>query len=200
LWIEEAITAIQDETFRLVNLGKIGRVGPNPSRRSERSRQAILHAAIELLHEVGYAGLTIEAIAAEAKVGKQTIYRWWPSKGFVVLDAFLEHGPTTTVPDTGDLRADLKALLRTTTEDLSNPLYRALITEAQHDEKLAAELTDRLIRPLLAATRERLGTSDGVAADLLLGPIYYRWLLRIDDISDEYIDRVVDAAIESPAR
>ncbi|MEV4089583.1 helix-turn-helix domain-containing protein, partial [Nonomuraea fuscirosea] len=80
---------------------------PNPARRSERSRQAILDAARELVSEVGYAKLTIEAIAARAGVGKQTIYRWWPSKGAVVLDAFLalsEAGPgrSMALPDTGD--------------------------------------------------------------------------------------------------
>lgn len=61
----------------------------NPARRSEQSRQAILSAAFDLVAESGYARLTIEAIAARAGVGKQTIYRWWPSKGAVLVDAFL---------------------------------------------------------------------------------------------------------------
>ena len=51
------------------------------------SRQAILAAAMALAAEVGYSGLTIEAIAARAGVGKQTIYRWWPSKADVLLEA-----------------------------------------------------------------------------------------------------------------
>ena len=62
---------------------------PDPTRRSERSRQAILTATADLLGEVGYSKLAVEAIAARAGVGKQTIYRWWPDKGAVVLDAYL---------------------------------------------------------------------------------------------------------------
>ena len=59
------------------------------TRRNEASRRAILAAAFELVQEVGYAKLSIEGIAARAGVGKQTIYRWWPSKGAVLFDAFL---------------------------------------------------------------------------------------------------------------
>src|SRR5690348_509051 len=103
---------------------------PNAARRSEASRRAILTAAFDLAGELGYGKLTIEAIAARAGVGKQTIYRWWPSKGTVLFDAFrlLSEGPaeglaegsgagsgeggTTGLPDTGDLAADLKSVLR----------------------------------------------------------------------------------------
>ncbi|GAB3885912.1 hypothetical protein GCM10027612_22110 [Microbispora bryophytorum subsp. camponoti] len=69
-------------------------------RRSETSRRAILTAAFELVGEVGYAKLSIEGIAARAGVGKQTIYRWWPSKGAVLFDAFLmlSEGRTTPRP------------------------------------------------------------------------------------------------------
>lgn len=63
---------------------------PDTSRRSERSRRAILDAALALVGEAGYARTTIEGIAARAGVGKQTIYRWWPSKAAVLLDAFLD--------------------------------------------------------------------------------------------------------------
>ncbi|MCP2258834.1 transcriptional regulator, TetR family [Streptoalloteichus tenebrarius] len=74
--------------------------GPDPTRRSERSRQAILTAALDLVVEIGYRKMTIEAIAARAGVGKQTIYRWWPSKGAVVFDAIL----ALSQGDTGDTR------------------------------------------------------------------------------------------------
>ena len=60
---------------------------PDPARRNERSRRAILAAAVALIGELGYEQVSVEAIAKRAGVGKQTIYRWWPSKGAVALEA-----------------------------------------------------------------------------------------------------------------
>src|SRR4051812_8481063 len=122
---------------------------PEASRRSERSRQAILTAAVELVGEVGYARLTIEAIAARAGVGKQTIYRWWPSKGAVVLDAFVALGGSSepaALPDTGDLEADLRTVLRATVQELTDPRFelpsRALTAESQSDPALAQQFVE----------------------------------------------------------
>src|SRR5687768_12726238 len=111
-------------------------------RRSERSHEAIVRATQELLVERGYRQLTIEAIAARAGVGKQTIYRWWPSKGAVVLEAFLvlsEGGPEQdmALPDTGDLKADLRVVMRATVAEFADPAFekpiRALNTEIIND-------------------------------------------------------------------
>src|SRR5688572_3560572 len=97
---------------------------PNTARRNETSRRAILTAAFDLLQEVGYAKLSIEGVAARAGVGKQTIYRWWPSKGAVLFDAFLmlsegAEGEPPVLPDTGDLEADLTVVLRATVVELN---------------------------------------------------------------------------------
>ena len=140
---------------------------PNPTRRNQRSRQAILSATADLLGEVGYTKLTVEAIAARAGVGKQTIYRWWPDKGALVLDAYLAlvgAEQDLTVPDSGDLEADLRLVLGTTVNSLADPVfeqrYRALLTAIQDDLKLAGALLDRLLKPWLAATKERLRFPD----------------------------------------
>src|ERR687891_660297 len=100
------------------------RTAPDSSRRNPTSRRAILAAALDLVREVGYAKLSIEGIAARAGVGKQTIYRWWPSKGAVLFDAFLtlsesQDGEVEALPDTGDLEADLKLVLRATVAELN---------------------------------------------------------------------------------
>src|SRR3954454_11836286 len=101
---------------------------PDTTRRSEKSRRAIYDAALDLVAEVGYQRTTIEGIAARAGVGKQTIYRWWSSKGDVLMEAFLDlseqaaeaaqPGGQYVIPDTGDLAADLKAVLRLTVDQL----------------------------------------------------------------------------------
>ena len=181
---------------------------PNPARRNQRSRQAILSATADLLGEVGYTKLTVEAIATRAGVGKQTIYRWWPDKGVLVLDAYLAlvgAEQDLTVPDSGDLEADLRLVLGTTVNSLADPVfeqrYRALLTAIQDNPELAAALLDRLLKPWLEATKERLRAAQQagqigdvdleVAAELLYGPIYYRWLLRTAPISRQYLDAVV---------
>ena len=181
---------------------------PNPARRNQRSHQAILAATADLLGEVGYAKLTVEAIAARAGVGKQTIYRWWPDKGALVLDAYLTlvgADQELTVPDSGDLEADLRLVLGSLVDSLGDPVfeqrYRALLAAIQDDPKLAAALLDRLLMPWLAATRERLraaqragqirGVDLEVATELLYGPVYYRWLLRTGPITRAYVDAVV---------
>jgi AcrR family transcriptional regulator len=187
---------------------------PDPARRNQRSRQAILDAAVDLLLEVGYAKLTVEAIAARAGVGKQTIYRWWPTKGAILLDVFLDLVRATesvAVPDTGDLAEDLKLGPRAQVQALARPRfaapYRALLTVIQHDERLAAELRDKLVRPLLAATRERLRTARTageiadvdleVAAEMIYAPMYYRWLLGTGPLSAGYAETAVDLALRA---
>ena len=186
---------------------------PEPSRRSERSRQAILTAAVELVGEVGYARLTIEAIAARAGVGKQTIYRWWPSRGAVVLDAFVElsgSGQPAALPDTGDLEADLKTVLRATVKELTDPRFelpsRALTAESQADPALAQQFVEAVLRPHLMAIQERLRTAQragqvakgvdlGVAVELLVGPLFHRWLLRTAPLTKAYADTVAELAV-----
>jgi AcrR family transcriptional regulator len=182
---------------------------PDATRRSERSRQAILTATADLLGEVGYTRLTVEAIAARAGVGKQTIYRWWPDKGAVVVDAYLalvQADQELTFPDSGDLEADLRLVLGFTVDSLADPVferrYRALLAAIQDDPKLAAALLDRLLRPWLEAAAGRLRAARraghirdvedfDVAAELLFGPVYYRWLLRTGPLSRGYVDTVV---------
>lgn len=188
---------------------------PSTTRRNETSRRAILTAAFELLQDLGYAKLSIEGIAARAGVGKQTIYRWWPSKGAVVFDAFLmlsetaEGGPPV-LPDTGDLAADLTLVLRATVEEMNDPRYerpmRALATEIAHDPELAATYAERLDGPLKEAKRQRLRSAQragqiaddvdlDVAVDLIWGPLFSRWLQRSGPLTAEYADRVVGTAL-----
>ncbi|HJD81026.1 TetR/AcrR family transcriptional regulator [Kitasatospora aureofaciens] len=188
---------------------------PDPARRNERSRSAILAAAYELVSETGFGKVTIEAIAARAGVGKQTIYRWWPSKGAVVFDAFLaanEHEGRLALPDTGDLAADLKTVLRLSSDELADPAldrtYRALSAEILNDPAVQAEYRTRLLDPLLEVTRDRLrsareagalapGTDLDFAVELLYGPLYYRWMHGLGPLDHDHADRLVDAALRA---
>lgn len=186
-----------------------------PVRRSERSRAAILRATGELVFELSYAKLTIEAIAARAGVGKQTIYRWWPSKGAVVFDAVLELGNGSdgkAVASTGDFAADLRALLRESVAELTDPRFdaflRALTIEMLQDPALAADFHDRLLGPQRRAIRDRLAAAvaDGqirrdvdldAAVDLIVSPVQTRWSQDKTALTVEYADVLTDLILHA---
>jgi AcrR family transcriptional regulator len=184
---------------------------PDASRRSERARIAILAATAELIRTTGYDTMSIEAIAAAAGVGKQTIYRWWPSKAAVVLDMWApEVHPRIEFQDSGDLAADLKAQLKAVIDlggdPVFGPSFRALVADSQHDDQLAEQLLDRIFRPRIAACKDRLRAAQAagqlgpdidldIAVDLFYGGFYHRYLLRTAPLGHEHADSVVDAAL-----
>ncbi|MEU4693505.1 TetR/AcrR family transcriptional regulator [Actinoplanes sp. NPDC023714] len=191
----------------------------DPARRNERSRRAILTATLELLGETGYSELTIESIAARAGVGKQTIYRWWRGKGAVVLEALVDStmaaAEPITLPDSGDIRADLRAVLRATVAEFADPKLsattRAITIETLSDEALAEQVRDQLLRPQLDAVKARLRAGqqagqvrEGIdldqAVELLFGPLYHRWLLRNGPLTESYADGVTDLALAAIAK
>jgi AcrR family transcriptional regulator len=176
--------------------------------RSERARQAVLEAADGLLVERGFAGLTIEGIAAAAGVAKQTIYRWWDSKTGILLDALLQDAAEHLTPaDHGDLREDLRdhlsrvAVFLTSTD--AGAVCRALIGQAQHDPAFTAVFRSRFLGeqrerdrlPLdRAIARGQIPADTDVAAgiDELLGPIYYRALVTGEPADQPFTDHLVD--------
>jgi AcrR family transcriptional regulator len=186
---------------------------PDSARRSEKSRRAVLSAALELLHETGYAALTVEAIAARAGVGKQTIYRWWPGKGAVILDAMGDAAPAApALPDTGDIDADLRAVVRAIVAELADPRLsattRALTIETLTSDALAEQVRDRVLRPQLDAVKDRLRAAQDAgqvrpgidldqAVELFVGPAYHRWLLRTGPLTDAYADTLTTLALRA---
>ncbi|MEU3710206.1 TetR/AcrR family transcriptional regulator [Streptomyces catenulae] len=187
---------------------------PNAARRSERSRRAIFDAALALVGEVGYPRLTIEGIAARAGVGKQTIYRWWPSKAAVLLDAFTEGVESygEGLPDTGDLAADLKHVLRATCDEFNAPAfqapYRALAAAGAADEQLSRDFVARLMEPGFAvyAARLRAAQEAGeidpdadlrIVTEMLLSPFSQRWLMRTGELTHAYTDTLVDLVLRA---
>ncbi|MGV9879987.1 TetR/AcrR family transcriptional regulator [Streptomyces sp. NPDC003006] len=201
------------------------KTAPDSTRRSERSRRAIYDAALALVGEVGYAKLTIEAIAARAGVGKQTIYRWWPSKGAVLLDAFLDLGEQaaeaaneqagegvtqTEITNSGDLEADLKFVMRATVDEFNDPKYdapyRALAAEGLLNPDLGAEFVEKLLEPQLQLFVKRVRQAQDaghvrpdvdprVALELWAGPLAQRWLMRSGPLTHDYVDKLVEYAL-----
>lgn len=161
--------------------------------RSRRAQRAILTAAATLLRERGLRGTSIEAIAEHAGVSKKTIYRWWPSKGTLALDAFyLEwEAAQGAIPDTGGLESDLRVRMRAAVGVLVQPqlgaTVAALIAEAQSDPELAEAYEQHVLAPQRAQVRAIFdraaargeipaGADVEAAIDLLQGALYLRLL------------------------
>ncbi|MET7741507.1 TetR/AcrR family transcriptional regulator [Streptomyces sp. NPDC005385] len=203
--------------------GPAGRPAPDATRRSEKSRRAIFAAALALVGESGYPKTTVEGIAARAGVGKQTIYRWWSSKAEVLLDAFMDLGEQAaraagqepyTLPDTGDLAADLKLVLRATVDELLDPAFevpsRALAAEGLVNDRLGAEFVAKLLEPQLQLYVRRLRSAQDqgdvrpdvdprIALELFVSPLAQRWLQRTAPITYDYTDTLVDYALHGLA-
>jgi AcrR family transcriptional regulator len=186
----------------------VSRVHPNAERRNERSRRAILRAARQLLYRDGFRALTIEGIAARAGVGKATIYRWWPSKAAVAMEALIEDAvPQLPHPDTGSVAEDLRSQIARVIEFFdttkAGKALLAVIAESQHDAGLADALTERLIAERRASASEvfRRGIERGelrrdldvdIAIDALYGAIYYRLLVSHQRVGPGYGEHLVD--------
>ncbi|HWM34060.1 MAG TPA: TetR/AcrR family transcriptional regulator [Pseudolysinimonas sp.] len=177
--------------------------------RSEESRNAILDATALLFAQRGYDHLTIEGIAAAAGVGKQTIYRWWRSRGELVADCLLDGRllPGRFLPpDTGDLRADLAAWLADVLTLLDRTdgeqLMRSLIQAAAENEEVGRRLRERLsadasvterIQAGIDAGQLRSGAPVAEIADALVGAIILRALSRSG--AEASPARLVDAVL-----
>jgi AcrR family transcriptional regulator len=183
--------------------------------RSERSHRAILEAANQILEERGFVDLTMDEVAQRGGVSKATIYRWWPTKGMLVFEAFtanfLARQPT---PDTGSLRGDLLAALRswirTVKGTVTGRTLVALIAEVQRDPDLAEIWRERFVTRVRSQHRLMLDRAIGrgevpadtdpdVILDLIFGSAYHRLLQSHLPLTDRFARAVVDTVVGGAA-
>ncbi|ONM50637.1 TetR/AcrR family transcriptional regulator [Nocardia donostiensis] len=179
-----------------------------PRRRGAERTKELLAVTLDLATEVGYRGLSVEAIAGRAGVGKHTIYRRWPSIAELLLDAL----NVVWISDldyrtSGSVRTDLREQFVRSSQALSTPpigpVYRAVIAEAQADSALRATLYERFLATVEQRTIDRITRAqrDGqlvadakleYAAEVLCGTLYYRWLLTPRPVDEKAIDGLLD--------
>jgi AcrR family transcriptional regulator len=179
-----------------------------PRRRGAARTEELLQVTLDLAAEVGYAGMSIEAVSRRAGVGKHTIYRRWPSMSALLLDA-LNRVWTSDLDyrDTGDVRADLREQFLRSGLALSGPpigpVYRAVIAEAQADSALRATVHERFLATVEQSTLERITRAQRsgelaadvnleFAAEVLCGALYYRSLLSTRPIDEDAVDGLLD--------
>jgi AcrR family transcriptional regulator len=184
--------------------------------RSAEADLSILEAATSILAERGLAGMSMEEVAARAGVGKATVYRRWPSRGALALDAFMsEFRSQLSLPDTGTLRGDLlvalRAWSRAVTKTRAGRMLAGLIAEAQRDPQLATAWRQRVFEPLRAqhkALVERAarrgeipaGTDADVVLDMVFGAAYHRLLQGHLPLTDRFDRQVVDLVMDGLTR
>jgi AcrR family transcriptional regulator len=183
--------------------------------RSERARLAILEAAADLLIEGGLAEATIEAIAARAGVSKVTIYKWWPTRGAVAVDAYFHRSaPTNTIEDTGDVARDLTNQLAKIIDAFGGRpgvVMAELIGQAQTDPNLAETLRSRWLKPRrdeVAAVLQRSIDRGEIRPDVdipalmdqLFAPIYYRLIMQHEPLDEKLAGTVVRTLLDGVRR
>lgn len=171
---------------------------------------------MQILQNDGYAALNIEAIAARARVSKQTIYRWWQSAAFIVLEALIADMPSqeSQIPDTGSLKGDVLELVRATVRALSQrrgPVFKALIAEAQADARFAEAFRTSLMAVHRDAVHAIVGRAQlrgevafdcdaELTADLVYGPILYRLLNGHAALDETFAFDLADATVSAMRR
>jgi AcrR family transcriptional regulator len=182
--------------------------------RDQAARRRILQAALELMDETAFSQVTAEAIAERAGTSKATVYRWWPNKAAVVIEAFREAiAPELPLRDTGSLREDLTAQLRNFARVLSGRggrMLRSFVMAARSDPELAAAFRAIWSDPRRKEAREMLGHKQAtgqlrtdadldLVLDSLYGPLYYRFLVKNESPSQKYAEALARLVIEGLA-
>ena len=177
--------------------------------RSESARRAILGATAELIERSGYGRVTMESIARRAGVSKQTVYRWWPTKAAILLEA-LNEGAAAISPlrDTGSFETDLRTFLRSTVAGAgrNGRLLAALMAEAQFDEDLAEAFRTGFLarrREILRELLDRGRGSGELAAtaeldflvELVFGMLWYRILAQNRPLNRAFADRLTHSVL-----
>jgi AcrR family transcriptional regulator len=183
--------------------------------RSSESEEAILTATLQLLMEKPLRDITVEAIAAKAGVGKMTIYKWWPSKAYVALDAFREKmNKVIVIPDTSDVERDLAELLHSLMRFYSSStgrIFGQFLAESQSDPEFAALFRERFLNPRREACGELLdraikrGEIDPtldreVVLDLIFGPMVLRLMAGHGPLGKTEADAMISILLRGIGR
>jgi AcrR family transcriptional regulator len=172
--------------------------------------KAILDATLELLTERGYAGLTIDGVAARTGVGRPTIYRRWPSKPALVIAALTQSPGLSLTPDTGDLREDLLVFQRDQVRMMDRPESRRITAGLVADLVADPELAERYLGDYVALRRSSVwealqrGVDRGelrpdadfaFVYDLLLGTLFMRSVVRGEPLGPRIAEQTVDVVL-----
>jgi AcrR family transcriptional regulator len=180
--------------------------------RSEKSRKAILDATRRLLTHMPLSELSIEAIAKKAKVGKTTIYRWWPNKASVAMEAFLEQpGVQNIVPTTATAQDAIKKQLESLIRQLrgqNGRIIAGIIAESQSSNEVLDLLYEKFLKERVTPLYEKVeeGINNGefrsdidieIALDILVGPLFMRVLSGEHGMDNNFAENYPTQAVNA---
>lgn len=178
--------------------------------RSEKSRKAILDATRRLMTHSSLGELSIEAIAKKAKVGKTTIYRWWPNKAAVAMEAFLEQpGAQNIMPTSATPAEAIKKQIENLIRQLrgqNGRIIAGIIAESQSDETVLDLIYEKFLKDRVGNlyTQFETGQQSGefnteldidIAIDMIMGPLFLRVLSGENALDNSFAERYPDQAI-----
>jgi len=182
--------------------------------RDEIAKSRILAAALESVEELGFGATTIDAVADRAGASKATIYRWWPSKAALLIEALRDEvAHELPFPDTGDLRDDIRLQLRNFIKLLTGRrgrVFKAFLAAAQSDGEVAAVFRLVWIKPRRVEAKKvlehhqqkgrlRQDADLEVVLDLLYGPFYFRLLAGHNPLCPAFADSIAELALQGLA-
>jgi AcrR family transcriptional regulator len=198
----------------MTQAGSIINKGPGRPR-DEEVRRRILKSAAQLLEAKAFDDITVDAIAEHASSCKATVYRWWPNKAAVLIEAFRENiAVALPSPDSGDFREDVRQQLRSFTKIIlggGGRIFAGFLAEAQSEPDVAEAFREAWIRPRrteakkLFARYVELGIARpdldlDLAVEILFAPLYYRLLTGWGKITDAYLEGLIDTALHGLLR
>jgi AcrR family transcriptional regulator len=179
--------------------------------RDEEVRKRILDSAAQLLEDRCIDQITVDAIAEQSGAGKATVYRWWPNKEAVLIEAFRERvSQELPFPDTGNFKQDVRQQLQNFAEIIywgrRGKIFRSFIAGAQADPEIAKAFREIWIRPRRAEARKlferyiaagvaRPDLDPDLAVEIVFAPLYYRLLTGWGEITRDYLDSLVDTVM-----
>jgi AcrR family transcriptional regulator len=180
--------------------------------RSEKARKAVIRSTLALLERVGFNELSIESVAAQAGVGKATVYRWWRNKAELVIDAFVSAvGRELRFPSAGSVLESIHEQMKRWAPIFRSPLGQIVVTvigAGQSEPEILDAFRAHWVEPRRVEARRllRQAMKDGeiradldpdMVLDLLYGPLYLRLLLKHAPLDEDFVNRVF--AVVSPA-
>lgn len=178
-------------------------------KRVERSKAQVLAETYRQLVQSGISGVSIDEVSRVSGISKTTIYRHWPSRSALLIDACSRLGSAPDVPDTGSLRGDVRALLARLSNQLQtenwSSVYPSIIDAAERDPEInamQAALHKAFMAPFEAVierakARGELG-SNYVTTDLVatvVGPLFFRRWFSKEKTDERFINTIIERAV-----